>query len=113
MDVITRPEALRGFSVRAQDGRVGVVGDASPGALVVKRAFRRRISIPGRAVVRIDFEGRTVFIDRTHRQVSRTRPGTDATTDAWFIPASNQVPGAANRVIGTHPAHDDGERESR
>jgi hypothetical protein len=113
MDVIDRPEALRGFSVRAQDGRVGVVDDADPDALVLKRAFRRRIMVPARAVVRIDFEGRTVFLHRTRRQVSRTRQRTDATADAWFIPASDRVPGAANPVIGTHPARDDGERESR
>jgi hypothetical protein len=113
MDVIGQPEALRGFSVRAQDGRVGVVDDADPGALIVKRSLRRRITVPARAVVRIDFEGRTVLLDRTRRQVSRTRQRADAAPDAWFIPASNRVPGAANPVIGTHPAHDDGERESR
>jgi len=113
MDVIEQPEALRGFSVQAQDGRVGVVDDADRDALLVKRAFRRRMTIPARAVARIDSEGRTVFLDRTRRQVSRTRQRAEATADAWFVPASDRVPGAANPVIGAHPSRDDGEHESR
>lgn len=41
------------------------------------------------------------------------RERTDATADAWSIPASDRVPGAANPVIGTHPVRDDGEPEHR
>ncbi len=107
MDAIEHPEALRGFLVRASDGRVGVVGDANPHSLVVRRAFRRRIAVPARAVVRIDTEGRTVFLDRTRRQVSRTPQRAGAGGEAWFIPASDRIPGAA--VIGAPPLRDDEE----
>jgi hypothetical protein len=110
MDVIDHPERLRRFSVRALDGRIGIVIDADQDALVVKRrVLARRITIPARAVSRIDTEGRSIALDRTRRQVSMIpQPGRTGRR-AWFIPASNHVPGATNPIVGAGPSRDDDE----
>ena len=71
--MIDHPETLTGFAVRAVDGRIGVVADASADALLVRRRWRLRAHriIPVRAVTRIDAADRVVWLDRTRRQVAR------------------------------------------
>lgn len=101
MDVLEHPERLRRFSVRAVDGRISFVIDANQDALVVKRrVFPRRITIPARAVIRIDMEDRSIALDRTRRQVSMIPQPGRTHRRAWFIPASNHVPGATNPILG-------------
>lgn len=107
MDVISHPEALRDFSVQALDGRVGVVVDADRDALLVRRRpFRRRVTVPARAVVSIDQERRSISLDRTRRQVSRIPQPRTTGRRAWFIPGSNRVSGASNPIIGARPSPD-------
>jgi hypothetical protein len=102
--LIEHPEELPGFVVHAVDGRVGVVVEASHKVFLVRRRrlLRRGVLIPARAVDRIDVSGRTVWLNRTKREISRIPQPNGSGSSAWFVPASMRVPGT-NPVIGVEP----------
>jgi hypothetical protein len=105
-EFITHPEGLAGYRVRGLDGRIGIVVEANRDAMLVrKRILRRHVVIPARAVNRIDDGRRTVWLNRTRREVSRI-PQPTAKRQAWFVPASLRVPGT-NPVIGVEPPEDE------
>ena len=106
--MIDHPETLTGFAVRAVDGPIGVVSDASADALLVRRRWRLRTHriIPARAVTRIDAADRVVWLDRTRRQVARIPQPKGSGRSAWFVPASNRLP-SGNPVIGAEPRPDE------
>jgi hypothetical protein len=101
LEFIERPEELSGFVVHAVDGRLGVVVEASHKGLLVRRhrLLRRGVVIPSRAIDRIDPNGRTVWLNRTKREVSRIPQPIGSGPSEWFVPASMRVPGT-NPVIG-------------
>jgi hypothetical protein len=104
LEFIERPEELPGFIVHAVDGRVGVVADAGHKGFLVRRRrlVRRGVLIPARAVDRIDRTGRTVWLNRTKREISRIPQPKASDSSAWFVPGSMRVPGT-NPVIGVEP----------
>jgi len=106
--MLAHPETLPGFDVLAVDGPVGVVIDANQDGLLVRRRWLswRRVVIPARAVSRIDTGGRTVWLDRTRRQVARIPKPKGQVGEGWFVPASNRIAGG-NPVIGAEPPRDE------
>jgi hypothetical protein len=114
LEFIERPEELPGFFVHAVDGRVGVVVEASHKAFLVRRRrlVRRGILIAARAVDRIDGSGRTVWLNRTKREISRIPRPKGSNSSAWFVPGSLRVPGT-NPVIGVAPPPRDEDEAGR
>lgn len=106
--MLEHPETLPGFAVHAVDGRIGAVLDADRRSLLVRRRwlFWRSVIIPARAVSRIDVGDRTVWLDRTRRQVARIPQPNGSGPKAWFVPASNRLP-SGNPVIGAEPPSDE------
>ena len=92
-DFIEHPERLAGFSVRATDGRLGTVVDATQHGLLVRtgRLRRRRLAVPARAVESVDVSRREVLLDRTRRQTRRFPQPTGvgrAKLGGWFFPGA-------------------------
>jgi hypothetical protein len=116
LDFIEHPTTLSGYVVHAVDGRLGVVVDASPEALIVRRPrlmfMRHRVLIPARAVDRIDLRARTILLNRTRQQVSRIPQPKGRGAGAWFLPGSMRIP-STSPVIGVEPPSDHEDRTER
>jgi len=106
-EALDHSERLLGFEVRATDGRIGVVVEASPDGLLVRRRrmLRSRVMIPARAIDRIDVNDRVVWLNRTRRDIAHIPRAKESEPGAWFVPASNRIAGG-NPVIGVEPRRD-------
>ena len=101
-DYIENPERLTGFTVRAVDGRLGRVVEATEHGLLIRtgRVGRRRLAVPARAVDAVDLSGREILLNRTRRQAKRFPQPTGGGRGGprgWYVPpaardAGNTVP---------------------
>ena len=74
--ISARQDKLTGFKVRAVDGDIGKVDEATrdvgAGYVVVDTGpwiFGRKVMLPAGTVERVDWQDRTVYVDRTKDQI--------------------------------------------